>query len=92
MTATLLPHDMDDDDYESTVAESVRGSHLVSKQRATVSQLAMVVTRTDLQKSPCLDRAVGVEKRGGRKEEKNRKAITLLLGEKERRSQIEVDR
>lgn len=80
MTATLLPHDMDDDDYESTVAESVRGSHLVSKQRATVSQLAMVVTRTDLQKSPCLDRAVGVEKRGGRKEEKEEKGYNIAIG------------
>lgn len=80
MTATLLPHDMDDDDYESTVAESVRGSHLVSKQRATVSQLAMVVTRTDLQKSPCLDRAVGVEKRGGRKEEKEQKGYNIAIG------------
>ena len=80
MTATLLPHDMDDDDYESTVAESVRESHLVSKQRATVSQLAMVVTRTDLQKSPCLDRAVGVEKRGGRKEEKEQKGYNIAIG------------
>ena len=66
MTAILMLHGMDDGD-ESPVAESVQESQLVLKQRATVSQLAMVVTRTDLQRSPCLDRAEGVGKRWRRR-------------------------